>query len=86
VSLILAAFVINLLGNRMVQGVASFIGVLKIGGILVFGLVGIWIADSLAVDLSSTGEAGAAGNFLGATALGILCLQGLHHHHQQRLR
>jgi len=76
VSLILAAFVINLLGNRMVQGVASFIGVLKIGGILVFGLVGIWIADSLAVDLSSTGEAGAAGNFLGATALESFAFKG----------
>ena len=45
VSLILAAFLINLLGNRMIQGVASFIGILKIGGILVFGLVGIWIAE-----------------------------------------
>ena len=34
VSLILAAFMINLLGNRWIQGVASFIGILKIGGIL----------------------------------------------------
>ncbi|MBL3827444.1 MULTISPECIES: APC family permease, partial [unclassified Marinobacter] len=47
VALILVAFVINLLGNRMIQGVASFIGILKIGGILIFGLVGIWIADSV---------------------------------------
>ncbi len=37
VSLILTAFVINLLGNRWIQGVASFIGILKISGILVFG-------------------------------------------------
>ncbi|SOB75408.1 amino acid/polyamine/organocation transporter, APC superfamily (TC 2.A.3) [Marinobacter sp. LV10R510-11A] len=76
VSLILVAFVINLLGNRMVQGVASFIGVLKIGGILIIGLVGVWLADSLAVDFSNTGEAGAVGNFLGATALGILAFKG----------
>jgi len=76
VSLILAAFVINLLGNRMIQGVASFIGVLKISGILIIGLVGVWLADSLAVDFSSTGEAGATGNFLGATALGILAFKG----------
>ena len=62
VSLILAAFMINLLGNRMIQGVASFIGILKIGGILVFGLVGIWIADSVSVDFSSPGEAGTFGN------------------------
>lgn len=76
VSLILGAFLINLLGNRMIQGVASFIGILKIGGILIFGLVGIWIADSLSVDFSSTGEAGTVGNFLGATALGILAFKG----------
>ncbi len=76
VSLILAAFLINLLGNRWIQGVASFIGILKIGGILVFGLVGVWLADSLAVDFSRSGETGAIGNFLGATALGILAFKG----------
>ena len=76
VALIMAAFLINLLGNRMIQSVASFIGVLKIGGILIFGIVGIWITDNLAVDFSGTGEAGATGNFLGATALGILAFKG----------
>src|SRR5680860_25185 len=76
VSLILVAFLILLLGRRMIQGVASLIGVLKIGGIRIIGLVGVWLADSLAVDFSNTGEAGAAGNFLGATALGILAFKG----------
>ena len=76
VSLILAAFLINLLGNRWIQGVASFIGILKIGGILAFGLVGVVLADSLAVDFSKSGETGAFGNFLGATALGILAFKG----------
>ena len=76
VSLILTAFVINLLGNQMVQGVASVIGVLKITGILIIGVVGVWLADSLAVDFSSTGETGVAGNFLAATALGILAFKG----------
>ena len=76
VALIIAAFLVNLLGNRMVQGVASFIGILKIGGILIFGLVGIWVADSISVDFSSPGEAGTMGNFLGATALGILAFKG----------
>ncbi len=76
VSLILVAFFINLSGNRLVQGVASFIGVFKITGILVIGLVGIWVADSIAVDFSSTEEAGTVSNFLGATALGILAFKG----------
>lgn len=76
VSLILAAFVINLSSNRLIQGVAAFIGVLKIIGILIFGMVGIWIADSFSMDLSNPGEAGTLGNFLGATALGILAFKG----------
>lgn len=76
VSLIVAAFLVNLSGNRWIQGVASFIGILKIGGILIFGLVGVWIADSLAVDFSNSRETGTVGNFLGATALGILAFKG----------
>lgn len=76
VALILLAFLINLLGNRWIQGVSSFIGVLKIGGILAFGLVGVWLADSVAVDLSKSNETDIIGNFLGATALGILAFKG----------
>ena len=76
VSLILAAFLVNLSGNRMIQGVASFIGILKIGGILIIGLVGVWVADSIAVDFSSPGEVGTLGGFLGATALGVLAFKG----------
>lgn len=76
VALILTAFVLNLLGNRLIQGVAGFIGLLKIGGILIFGIVGVALADSLAVDFGKAGDAGSFGNFLGATALGILAFKG----------
>ena len=76
VSLILAAFMINLSGNRLFQGAGSFIGVLKIVGILAIGVVGVWIADSISVDFTSPGEAGTFSNFLGATALGILAFKG----------
>jgi len=76
VSLILTAFLINLMGNRYVENVASFIGILKIGGVLIFGLVGVWIADSISFDFSRAEEAGTVGNFLGATALGILAFKG----------
>ncbi|GAA3977048.1 APC family permease [Allohahella marinimesophila] len=76
VSLIVAAFLVNLRSNRLIQGIASFIGILKIGGILIFGLAGVWIADSLSVDFSNRGEVGTVGNFLGATALGILAFKG----------
>ena len=76
VALILTAFVINLLGNRLIQGFAGFIGMLKIGGILIIGLVGVFLADSLAIDFTSESEPGTVGNFLGATALGILAFKG----------
>lgn len=75
-SLIVAAFLINLLGNRWVQGVASFIGILKIAGILAFGLVGVWLADSVVIAFPESGETGVVGNFLAATALGILAFKG----------
>ncbi len=76
VSLLVMAFLINLRSNRLIQGVASFLGILKIGGILIFGLVGVWVADSISINFASGGEGGAAGNFLGATALGILAFKG----------
>ena len=75
-ALILAAFFINLLGNRWIQGVASVIGIIKIVGILIFGLVGIWLADSFAVDSSTLDDTNTVGDFLGATALGILAFKG----------
>ena len=76
VSLIVAAFLINLSGNRIIQGVASIIGILKIGGILIFGFVGIWIAGSSSITVTSLQDTGGAGRFLGATALGILAFKG----------
>lgn len=76
VSLIVAAFLINLSGNRIIQGVASIIGILKIGGILIFGFVGIWIAGSSSITVTSLQDTGGAGSFLGATALGILAFKG----------
>ena len=76
VALIISAFIVNLLGNRLIQGVAGLIGILKVGGILIFGVVGVWLADSLAVDFNRVGETGTVGNFLGATALGILAFKG----------
>ena len=75
--LIVFAFIVNLLGNQIIQGIASFIGVLKIVGILIFGLIGVWVADSINIDFASQSEAGGSiSKFLGATALGILAFKG----------
>ena len=76
VGLLLIAFLINLSVNRLIEGVASFIGFLKIGGIIIFGVVGIWVADSIAVDFTRTTPDSTWSGFLGATALGILAFKG----------
>ncbi|NDP49334.1 MAG: APC family permease [Sulfuriferula multivorans] len=76
VGLLLVAFFINLSANRLIEGVASFIGFLKIGGILIFGIVGVWVADTIAVDFTRTIPDATISGFLGATALGILAFKG----------
>lgn len=76
VGLILVAFLINLASNRLIGGVASFIGFLKIGGIIIFGVAGIWVADNIAVDFTRTTPDSTITGFLGATALGILAFKG----------
>jgi amino acid transporter len=77
VGILLIAFLINLSSNAFIEGFASFLGFLKIGGILIFGVVGIWIADKIAVDFTqmATPDTALTG-FLGATALGILAFKG----------
>ncbi len=55
VSLILVVFLINLSGNRLIQGVASFIAILKIVGILIFGIVGVWFTVAIAIMATAGG-------------------------------
>ncbi|HEY9203798.1 MAG TPA: APC family permease [Sulfurimonas sp.] len=76
VGLLLAAFFINLSTNSLIEKVASFIGFLKVGGIVLFGVVGVWLAESIAVDFTKTTPDSTLAGFLGATALGILAFKG----------
>ncbi|KAA8981982.1 APC family permease [Halospina sp. K52047b] len=76
VGLLLVAFLINLSGNRLIEGTASLIGIVKIVGIIIFGLVGVAIADSIAVDFTRSEPEPTITGFLGATALGILAFKG----------
>ena len=76
VGLLLMAFLINLSVTGLIQGVASLLGFIKIGGIVLFGVVGVWVADSVATDFSAAGSGASLTGFLGATALGILAFKG----------
>ena len=55
-----ATFLINPLGSRMNQGVVSFMGILKIGGVLIFGLMGVRMTEPLF--LSRTADATKTGH------------------------
>ncbi|MEX2524848.1 MAG: APC family permease [Gammaproteobacteria bacterium] len=76
VSLLLTAFLINLSGNRLIEGVASSMAVIKIGGIILFGLVGVMAAGGDGLRVSTVAAEGTLSGFLAATALGILAFKG----------
>lgn len=76
VGLLLTAFLINLSVTGLIQGVASLLGFIKIGGIVLFGVVGVWVADSVTMDFGAAAPGASLTGFLGATALGILAFKG----------
>lgn len=76
VGLLIVAFLINLSANRMIEGVSSILAFIKIGGIVLFGVVGVSVADSAEVNFSTQDLDASLAGFLGATALGILAFKG----------
>jgi len=74
--LLLMAFLINLSRNNMIEGVASVLGFIKIGGIVLFGVVGVIVADKVKVNFSTAIPNASVTGFIGATALGILAFKG----------
>lgn len=76
VGLLLVAFAINLSANRMIEGVASVLGFIKIAGIVLFGVVGVMVADTVEVNFSTAVPDASITGFIGATALGILAFKG----------
>ena len=76
VGLLLTAFLINLSVTGLIQGIASLLGFIKIAGIILFGVVGVWVADSVKTDFSVANQGASLTGFLGATALGILAFKG----------
>lgn len=78
--LLVAVFLINLTSNKYIQGVAYFLGVLKIIGIFIFGLLGIYLmaksGQGLESDITLDSSQGDWMAFLAATALGVLAFKG----------
>ncbi|MEG3657724.1 APC family permease [Arenibacter palladensis] len=78
VVLLIAAFLINISGNNVIGKSSLVMAILKIGGISIFAIVGLWAAGfsfSEVVPYSSLSEYPVS-NYLGALALSILAYKG----------
>ncbi len=76
VALLLFAFVINISGNRMIGTFSLIMSVIKIGGIALFGLVGLWLSGLSFEAIHLPSSAQHTGGFLAAVALAILAYKG----------
>ena len=76
VALLSFAFLVNILSNRFIQTFSFFMAFLKIGGIAVFGIAGLWVAGLSFRSVSLAPEETSAGGFLSGVALAILAYKG----------
>ncbi|HSR63303.1 MAG TPA: APC family permease [Gammaproteobacteria bacterium] len=76
VGLLAFAFMVNISGNRFIGTFSFLMAIIKIGGIAIFAIAGLWLSglsfESVSADPSSTAPAG----FLAAMALAILSYKG----------
>jgi amino acid transporter len=76
VGVILFAFLVNISGNRSVGLLSIVMAVLKIGGITLFGIVGLWSGGFSFPDASSGGDEFDLTGFVASVALSILAFKG----------
>jgi amino acid transporter len=76
VALLSFAFLVNILSNRFIQTFSFFMAFLKIGGIAVFGVAGLWVAGLSFQSVSLAPQETSTGGFLGGVALAILAYKG----------
>lgn len=75
--LILAGFLVNLLGNQLIGNVSKVAAVLKVGGILVFAGLTLWVAEfSFQSASGGAGDGTTVGGLLAGVALAILAYKG----------
>ncbi len=78
VGLLIFAFVINILGNKFIDTLSTITAVIKIGGVMLFAVAGIWAARFSFNNLTrgDEGQEFSAGGFLAATAIALLAYKG----------
>ena len=75
VGLLIAAFIVNILGNQFVDTLSTITAAVKIGGILIFAVAGLWVSGFTFESVGIT-ERSSARSFLSATALALLAYKG----------
>lgn len=78
VFLLVVAFVVNVSGNRVIQTAEGAMAVVKITGIAIFAIAGLWFVEAANFTSGSkgTGFELSVDGFLAAVALGILAYKG----------
>lgn len=77
VLLIIAAFLINISGNNFIEKSSLTMAIIKIGGISIFAIAGLWAADfSFDQAIPSSIPDHSIASYLGALALSILAYKG----------
>lgn len=79
VSLLILAYIINVSGNKIIGKTSQFMAVIKIAGIIVFAIGGLWAANFVFDDLlpvTSGKTPYSAASYVGAIALSILAYKG----------
>jgi len=79
VALLILAYIINVSGNKVIGKTSQFMATVKIVGILVFAIGGLWAAQFTLSDIlpaSDDGNNYSAASYIGAIALSILAYKG----------
>jgi amino acid transporter len=79
VGLLILAYIVNVAGNKVIGKTSQAMALIKIVGILVFAIGGLWVADFTLSDITPLHDAGqpySAASFVGAIALSILAYKG----------
>ncbi len=76
VCLIVFAYIVNASGNKSVGFLSNVMAVVKVGGIMVFGIAAIWASGFSFAAAESETTQGGAGGFIASVALSILAFKG----------
>jgi amino acid transporter len=76
VSVIIFAYIVNISGNRSVGWISTFMAVLKVSGIALFGIAALWASGFSFATTDSAGPDSSIGGFIASVALSILAFKG----------